>query len=90
MNNDRPTGSTALAGLAALGIAVCCGFPVLLSLGAGITIAGLGLRSWLLAIAGLLVATIAAIRVRRQRDCEIAAATGQQEGTTDAHRSRTR
>jgi hypothetical protein len=40
-------------GLAALGLAVCCGLPVLLSVGAGITIAGLGLRNWLLGLAGL-------------------------------------
>jgi hypothetical protein len=35
-----------VAGLAALGLVVCCGLPVLLSIGAGITIAGIGLRSW--------------------------------------------
>lgn len=43
-----------VAGVAALGLAVCCGLPVLLSVGAGITIAGLGLRSWLLGLAGLI------------------------------------
>ena len=42
-----------VAGLAALGVAVCCSLPVLLSVEAGITIAGLGLRSWLLGLAGL-------------------------------------
>lgn len=78
-------------GLAAVGIAVCCAFPVLLSLGAGITIAGLAFRSWLLAIAGLVVvATIAALRVRRRRPCSVTPSADQEEGTTDAHRRGTR
>ena len=89
MKTDRPIGGTALAGLTAVGIAVCCGFPVLLSVGAGVTIVGLGLRSWLLAIAGLVVATIAVVRVRRHRACKVAPPADQLEGTTDAHRSRT-
>jgi hypothetical protein len=42
--------------LAALGLVVCCGLPVLLSAGAGVTLAGVGLRSWLLGAAGLVMA----------------------------------
>ena len=42
-----------LAGLAVLGLAVWCGLPVLASVGAGVTVAGVGLRTWLLGGAGL-------------------------------------
>lgn len=54
MPGDSAGRAGGIAGLAALGLAVCCALPVLLSVGAGITIAGLGLRSWLLALVGLI------------------------------------
>jgi hypothetical protein len=56
-----------VVGLAALGLAVCCGLPVLLSVGAGISMAGLGLRSWLLGLAGL-AAVAAGLRQYRRRE----------------------
>ena len=65
MKADRPASGAALGGLAVAGIAACCGLPLLLSLGAGITIARLGLRSWVLAVAGLIVTVAGAWRWRR-------------------------
>ena len=69
MPADRSPRSGEVAGLAALGLAVCCGLPVLLSVGAGVTIAGLGLRSWLLGLAGLLVVAAGLWRYRRRKLC---------------------
>jgi hypothetical protein len=50
MNLDRTGGAVAAA--VAAGLVVCCGLPVLLSVGTGIAFAGLRLRSWGLAAAG--------------------------------------
>jgi hypothetical protein len=58
-----------VVGLAALGLAVCCGLPVLLSVGAGISMAGLGLRSWLLGLAGLAAVAAGLWRYRRRERC---------------------
>jgi hypothetical protein len=55
-----------LAGLAVLGLAVCCALPVLASVGAGLTVAGVGLRSWLLGGAGLVIAGAGVWRSRRR------------------------
>src|SRR5205085_1728875 len=41
-----------LAGLAVAGVAVCCGVPLVLAAGSAVTVAGVGLRSWLLVAAG--------------------------------------
>lgn len=61
-----------VAGLAALGLVVCCGLPVLLSIGAGITIAGIGLLSGLLGLAGLIVVVATGVwRHRRRARCAI-------------------
>lgn len=57
----------AALGLTALGLVVCCGLPVLLSIGAGITIAGIGLRSGLLGLAGLIVVVAAGVWRHRRR-----------------------
>lgn len=65
MSAEKPAGTA--AGLAVVAVAVCCGFPVLLSLGAGVTIAGLGLRSWALAVAGLLTLALAVVWIRQHR-----------------------
>ena len=67
MPADRPPRGGEVARLAAIGVAVCCGLPVLLSVGAGITIAGVGLRSWLLALAGLVAVTAGLWRYRRRQ-----------------------
>jgi len=50
-----------------VGVAACCGLPVLLSLGAGTTVAGVGLRSWVVGVAGLVVVVAAAVWRRRRR-----------------------
>lgn|GEM_PF-4770796 len=62
----EPSAGT-VAGLAGVGLAVCCGLPALLSFGAGITIAGLGLGSWAVAGAGLGVLVLGFVRHRRLR-----------------------
>jgi hypothetical protein len=56
-----------LAVAAALGVVVCRGLPVLLSIGAGITVAGLGLSSWLLVLVGVVLAGSAALWRHRRR-----------------------
>ena len=58
-----------VVGLAALGMAVCCGLPVLLSVGAGDTIGGPGRRSWLLGLAGLAAVAGGLGRYRRRARC---------------------
>jgi hypothetical protein len=68
MPADRSPGGE-VVGLAAVGLAVCCGLPVLLSVGAGITIAGLGLRSWLIGLVGLIAVTAGLWRYRRRTRC---------------------
>jgi hypothetical protein len=88
MSSDKPVGT--LAGLAAVGIALCCGLPLLLSLGAGITIAGFGLRSWVLAVAGLIALALGVVRFRHRRSCVPAPPSDRTEGSGDADRSRTR
>jgi hypothetical protein len=60
-----------VVGLAALGLAVCCGLPVLLSVGAGITMAGLGLRRWLLGLAGLVALAAGLWRHRHRARCAV-------------------
>ena len=50
------------AGLAAAALGVCCGLPLLLAAGSGVTVAGLGLRSWALVLAGALIAGVGAWR----------------------------
>jgi hypothetical protein len=52
-----------------VGLAVCCSLPVLLSVGAGSTIAGLGLRSWLLGLAGLVAVAAGLWRYRHRERC---------------------
>ena len=60
---DRPRD---LGLLAAAGAVVCCGLPLLLAVGGSVTLAGIGLRSWLLVGAGC-VALVAAVLRWHQR-----------------------
>ncbi len=68
MPADGAPSGPGVTGLAAIGLAVCCGLPVLLSVAAGVTIAGVGLRSWLLATIGLVAVTAAAVWGHRRRN----------------------
>jgi len=88
MSGDKPAG--AVVGCAAVGMVACCGLPLLLSLGAGITIAGLGLRSWVLAAAGPIALAIGVGRFRQHRACAPAPPANRTESTSDADRNRTR
>lgn len=56
-----------LAGLVAVGLGVCCGLPLLLAAGSAVTIAGLGLGSWLLIVAGTVIVAAGAWRWRARR-----------------------
>jgi hypothetical protein len=69
MAAERGPRGRGLAGLAVLGLAVCCALPVLASAGAGVAFARVGLRSWLLGGAGLLIAAAGAWRSRRRAGC---------------------
>lgn len=75
--NTSPTTRTApgrgslvpvAAGAAALG--VCCGLPLLGSLGVAGMIAGLGLGSWIAVAVASFVAVIGVLRWRGQRSCD--------------------
>lgn len=88
MTADKPAGT--IAGLAVVGMAVCCGLPVLLSLGAAVTIAGTELRSVALAVAGLIAVAFGVVRIRRQRSCTAAPPADRTEDTGHADRDRTR
>lgn len=57
MSDNKPHAT--VAGLATACLVVCCGLPVLLSVGAGITIVGLGSRSWALASATEVILAVA-------------------------------
>ena len=67
MPADRPAGGAGVAGLAALGLAACCGLPLLLGVAASVSVAGLGIGSWLLMVAGVVIAASAALVWRRHR-----------------------
>ena len=58
-------GSRDVAVLGLLGAAVCCGLPLLLAVAGGLSIAGIGFRSWLLVAAGLVVCVAAVLRWRQ-------------------------
>lgn len=59
------SGGRDVAALGLLAAAVCCGLPGLLALGGGLSIAGIGFRSWLLVAAGLVVCVASALRWRQ-------------------------
>jgi len=88
MSADTPGG--AFAGRAAVGLVVCCALPVLLSVGAGITPASVGLRSWALAATGLAALALGVVRFRRHRSCAPLPAADRMEDDGNADPSRTR
>jgi hypothetical protein len=57
----------AFAGVAAAG--VCCGLPILGSLGVAGVVVGAGTGSWLIAAAASITAVIGMVRWRRRRSC---------------------
>ena len=70
---DRATPGGEVAGLAALGLRCAAVCPVLQSVGAGVRIAGLGLRIWLLALAGVIVVVPGSVVLLRRRRANCAA-----------------
>lgn len=66
MPADLPPRAGGIVGLTAVAMVVCCGLPVLLSVAVGVTIRGVGVRSWLVVVAGLL-AVVVTVTVRRRR-----------------------
>ncbi len=66
MGERESTGG--LIGLGVVAMAFCCGFPLLLSAGVLGALAGVGLGSWLVLAAGLLVAGVGAVRWYQRRN----------------------
>lgn len=77
----RPTSVLApvVAGAAALGL--CCGLPLLASLGAAGVVAGLGVGSWVAVAAASIVATLGVLRWRRRRSYAVAVETDRNVGS---------
>jgi len=55
-----------LVGFGVIAAAVCCGTPLLLAAGSAVSIAGFGLRSWSVVLAGLAAAVFGAWEHRRR------------------------
>ena len=51
--------------LGVMAAAVCCGLPLLLAVAGGLSIAGVGFRSWMLVAAGLVVCVAGTLRWRQ-------------------------
>jgi len=68
MSAENPRPGEVLS-LAAVAIVVCCATPAVITAGAGLTILGLGVRSWLAFLAGVAVITFGALRWRTHRAC---------------------
>ena len=66
MSDDR---IREMAGLAAVGVGVCCGVPVLLGAGALSAAAGIALGSLLVASIGVAAGGLGVVRWRRRRSC---------------------
>lgn len=62
-SGESPLG---LAAFAVIGLGACCGIPLLLAAGATVTVAGIGISSWALVLAGLSVALFGVIWNRRR------------------------
>jgi hypothetical protein len=77
----RPTSVLApvAAGAAALGL--CCGLPLLASLGAAGVVVGFGVGSWVAVAAASVVATFGVLRWRRGRSCAVAVETDSNVGS---------
>ena len=71
------SGGRDLAVLGLLGAGVCCGLPLLLAVAGGLSIAGVGFRSWLLVTAGLVVGIAGALRWRQRVPDSCGADAGQ-------------
>ncbi len=77
MSTSRADG---VMGLAAVGLAVCCGLPLLLAASASVVIAGVALRLWLFAAVG--VVAVAIVLARRQQH-----RSTRRSGASDGERS---
>lgn len=69
LRRDRAESPFGLVTLAAVGVGVCCGLPLLLAAGATLTVAGIGIRSWALVLTGV-TAAVLAVTVSRRRSRE--------------------
>jgi hypothetical protein len=69
MRQERTLGDSGVIALVGAA-AVCCGLPVLLSLGVGTAVAGLGRDWWALVLLGLTVAALGVVGLYR-RNCRI-------------------
>jgi hypothetical protein len=85
-----PSDSTGVTAIVLATLTVCCGLPVVVSLAAGVTIAGLGGRIWAVTVAAVTAIVTAAVYVARCRAPKEKGAGQQPEGRSDAHLDRTR
>jgi hypothetical protein len=58
-SEDERRSALGVAALATMGLGVCCGLQLLLAAGATVSVAGIGIRSWVLVVAGVSVAAFA-------------------------------
>ena len=66
---DEPPSRAGFLGLLAVGLGVCCGLPLLISIGLLGALAGLSIGAWVLVAAGLALVVVGVIRGRsRARD----------------------
>ena len=65
--SERPARTREFVLLGVAGSVVCCGLPLLLAAGAGVTVVGIGLRSWALILCGGVAAIAGFVMWRRRR-----------------------
>lgn len=66
-----------VAGALGLGLGVCCGLPVVLSLGVAGAIAGWSLQSWVVIVLGIAMAAAAVLQIlRRQQHGHLCQSSG--------------
>jgi uncharacterized membrane protein YidH (DUF202 family) len=72
MSEKRESSGLGLAVLGVLAVALCCGAPLIAASGVLAALAGIGLGSWLLILAGVALAGLGGLRwYRRRTTCEV-------------------
>jgi hypothetical protein len=80
MSEKREASGLGLGVLGVLAVALCCGAPLIAASGVFAALAGIGLGSWLLILAGVAIAGVGGLRwYRRRTTCEAPASQPQNE-----------
>jgi hypothetical protein len=78
MSENKERSGVGLAILGVLAVGVCCGAPLIAASGVFAALAGIGLGSWLLILAGIAIAVLTVLRwYRRRTACEVPASQRQ-------------